>query len=138
MEDDGDRDWLLLAEELGDTLADVLVLGESEALGEVEALGDSDELAELDGEVELLGLVEELGEIDELGEMLAEGLSEADGEIIEPATRAVTEEPAVIGFHKQTKRIRPEVIAAVATVIVISRLIARTGKLVTVLAIKVA
>jgi hypothetical protein len=38
----------------------------------------------------------------------------------------------------QIKRIRPEVIAAVPTVIVMSRLIAKTGKLVTVLAIKVA
>lgn len=137
-EAEGENEALLLAEELGDRLAEVLVLGESEALGEVEALGDNEELAEALGEVEAEGEADELGEVEALGEILAEGLSEAEGETSAPATRATTEEPAEIGFQIQIKRIRPEVIAAVPTVIVMSRLIAKTGKLVTVLAIKVA
>ena len=55
-----------------------------------------------------------------------------------PTRRGVTKEPAVMGFHTQTKRIRPEVMAAVPTEIVMSRLIAKRGKLVVVLAIKTA
>jgi len=93
---------------------------------------------ELDGESEELGLVEELGEALELGEIEALGLKEALGETKAPARRATTEEPAVIGFQRQTKRMRPEVIAAAATVIVISRVTTKAGKLVRVLAIKVA
>lgn len=134
---EGDSEVLALAEELGDIEADVLVLGEREADGESEPLGDTELLLEADGDVELLGEVELLGDSELEGERLAEGLSEADGETIAP-TRAMTDEPAVIGFQRQTKRIRPEVIVAVATVIVISRVITRTGKLVVVLAMKTA
>ena len=120
------------------------MLGLSEALGLVEpdglvdADGDRDRLDEAEGLSEPDGEVEELGEIEADGETDADGLREADGEIKVPARRAVTEEPAERGFHRHTKRIRPEVIAATATVTVISRLIAKTGKLVVVLAMKVA
>jgi hypothetical protein len=135
---DGENDRLELADELGDRLAEILVLGETEALGEVDELGDSEALLEPLGLVEALGLRDDDGLTEGLGEAEALGLREALGEINEPATRAVTEEPAVLGFQIQTKRIRPEVMAAVPTVIVMSRLIVRTGKLVTVSAIKVA
>lgn len=137
-EDEGDRDVLELAELDGEILADTLVLGESDALGEVDELGESEELAEPDGDVEALGEREDEGETEGLGEVEALGEADAEGEITEPATRTVTEEPAEIGFQRQMKRIRPDVIAAVPTLIIMSRLIARTGKLVTVLAIKVA
>lgn len=119
-------------------LGDELVLGDSEALGEVEADGDNEELAEPEGEVEALGEVEELGLAEELGETLAEGLSEALGEVIAPARRATTEEPAVTGFHIHTKRIRPEVRVLELTVMVMSQVIVSRGKFVVLLAIKTA
>ena len=121
-----------------DGLRLIELLGLSEELGLVELDGlteddgDSEALAELEGDCEGLGEVEELGETEALG------LSEELGEAIAPAKRATTDEPAEIGFQIQTKRIRPEVTAAVPTVTVMSRLIARAGKLVSVLAIKVA
>lgn len=127
-----------LAELELDGLSETLVLGETEALGDTEALGESDGLAEAEGDRELLGETELLIEVELLGDMLALGLAEAEGDTSAPAIRATTEEPALIGFHRQTKRIRPEVIAAVATVIVISLVITSAGKFVTVLAIKVA
>ncbi len=115
-------------------------LGELEAdeLGEVDELGETDRLAELEGEPLALGDTELLGLVELDGEVLAEGEAEAEGEVIAPAFRATTEALEVIGFHRQTKRIRPDVIVPVETVIIISRLIARTGKFVAVLAIKVA
>jgi len=137
-EDDGEIVGLGLLETLDEALSDALVLGETEALGEVEALGESDRLAEPEGEVDEEGEVELDGEIDGLGLTEALGEAEALGEMRVPARRATTEEPALMGFHKQIKRIRPDVIAAVATVIVISPVITRAGKLVVVLAIKVA
>ncbi len=134
----GEVEGLVLADVLEDGLSDTLVLGESEALGEVEVLGDREALAEPLGEMEADGEREAEGLMEALGETDAEGLAEALGEIIEPATRATTEEPALLGFQIHTKRIRPDVIVPVETVMVISLVIARTGKLVTVSAIKVA
>lgn len=114
------------------------MLGESEALGDSEALGETEALVEELGEIELDGEMEAEGEREALGETEALGLAEALGEVIAPATRATTEEPAVRGFQIHTNRIRPDVIVPVETVMVISLLIARTGKLVTVSAMKVA